>query len=773
MRRIVACAAALAALAAVASPVTAAAPKAPEAPGRWQGSVSPRYAASAVYDSARRQVVLIGGRSQKAAGGFGDTWTWDGTRWAERVPMGNGPSGRYDAQMAYHEAARQVVLFGGFNDASFGYLGDTWTWDGKRWTSRAGTAPPNRRYASMVYDPERRQVVLFGGFGGDASTPETAASADYLGDTWTWDGARWTKRAGAGPSPRRNAHMVYDAAAGKVVLFGGYGAGTDPYLADTWTWDGVRWVQQAGAGPSGRTGAGMVYDAATRDVVLFGGYNIDKGPTGTGWAPTETYLADTWTWNAGRWTKRGAGPSGREDAQLAYDATARQVLLFGGQSQPAAPGNVRLGDGRTVLADTWTWDGRAWARRATTGPHGRVGANLVYAAGARKVLLFGGIYAYSPDEELDDSWTWSGGRWTQTASVTPPERQTTHVAYHAAARQVLLFGGYDSVPRGDTWTWNGAGWVERSGTAPSARNRAAMAYDAAARHVLLFGGTARDYSPTASFSSTVYLADTWTWDGAKWTQRSGTAPPARADAPMAYDEARRQVVLFGGYAEVRGPGGTPYGGSNQFLGDTWTWDGAKWAQRSGAGPSPRREAQMVYDPVTRRVVLFGGYTLAGAAVYHADTWTWDGARWTKVSGPSPRGRSGASMVYDPASRQVVLFGGMYFDTTERYLADTWTWDGRRWTQRSGAGPGPRAYAAMVADPGSKNVLLFGGLGDLKVTGRYLGDTWTWDGRRWVRRTGIGPSARRDGAAVYDAATGEALLVGGTGAFGNVGETWRW
>jgi hypothetical protein len=83
--------------------------------------------------------------------------------------------------------------------------------------------------------------------------------------------------------------MAYDKATGTVVLFGGYmgSAPTGHYLADTWTWNGKTWTQQhPAASPSARDEADMAYDAATRSVVLFGGFaNIGRGD-----------LVDTWTW---------------------------------------------------------------------------------------------------------------------------------------------------------------------------------------------------------------------------------------------------------------------------------------------------------------------------------------------------------------------------------------------------------------------------------------------------------------------------------------------
>ena len=48
--------------------------------------------------------------------------------------------------------------------------------------------------------------------------------------------------------PMGSGHqMVYDAARGRVVLFGGSLSG--PALADTWEWDGVSWRSRAQAWP--------------------------------------------------------------------------------------------------------------------------------------------------------------------------------------------------------------------------------------------------------------------------------------------------------------------------------------------------------------------------------------------------------------------------------------------------------------------------------------------------------------------------------------------
>jgi len=56
-----------------------------------------------------------------------------------------------------------------------------------------------------------------------------------------------------------------------------------------------------------------------------------------------------------------------------------------------------------------------------------------------------------------------------------------------------------------------------------------------------------------------------------------------------------------------------------------------------------------------------------------DTWIWDGTTWTQQFPPvSPPGRTSYAMVYDAATKTVVLFGGT---NSAGALGGTWTWDG--------------------------------------------------------------------------------------------------
>jgi Dockerin type I domain len=113
------------------------------------------------------------------------------------------------------------VLFGG-TDGCCKDFGDTWTWDGTVWTQVATTGPEARFGMGMAYDSARHRTVLFGG--------ESLSGPEFVefGDTWEWDGVRWTQVASTGPSAREANAMAYDKARGKAVIFGG----------DTWEWMG-------------------------------------------------------------------------------------------------------------------------------------------------------------------------------------------------------------------------------------------------------------------------------------------------------------------------------------------------------------------------------------------------------------------------------------------------------------------------------------------------------------------------------------------------------
>jgi formylglycine-generating enzyme required for sulfatase activity len=164
-----------------------------------------------------------------------------------------------------------------------------------------------------------------------------------------------------------------------------------------------------------------------------------------------------------------------------------------------------------------------------------------------------------------------------------------------------------------------------------------MAYDGTRGVCVLFGG--QDAAQAGR-------DDTWEYDGLAWTQRTpATLPAARYRAAMAWDETRRETLLFGG-----GDGAT-------VRGDLWAWNGTAWSQRNfTSGPSPRWDAALAFDGNCGRAVLVGGSD-ATWAVSEAGSWSWDGVAWSQQSTSSPAARHAASVVHDAQRGRFVAFGG--------------------------------------------------------------------------------------------------------------------
>lgn len=475
--------------------------------------------------------------------------------------------------------------------------------------------------------------------------------------------------------------------------------------------------------------------------------------------------------------------------------------------------------GPAVASGTTSWENLD----ARVRPPGAVASTMVFDEARGELMMFGGA-AQSGDPV--GTWTRRGGVWTrEQTTIEPAPRHGAVMAYDAVRGETILFGGYvGREPTAETWIWDGTTWrSETHEIAPTRRSYASITYDPTAQRVILFGGITKDDSGNFRL-----LNDTWAWDGASWTElHPEHAPTPRNGGGMAYDEARSEVVLFGGSGRgrprecIRVVGFcfiTTSPGSAGDLGDTWMFDGTDWVQRSpGHEPPARSDMAMTYDPARQRITVFAGVSSGGSfndtwtwdgtewtehevaepperrfspaaatdrltgevvifgghrtTFLGADTWGWDGGEWRLLDLPTPRPRFEAVMEPDPIGRGVLLFGG---DADSR-LSDTWIFDGR-WTRLSPArSPAARAGAASAFDKSREQVVVFGGFG---TDARDLADTWTWNGQNWSEVTpafpALSPSARRAAAMAYDDERDEVVLFGGFNpGLAVFGDTWTW
>lgn len=255
--------------------------------------------------------------------------------------------------------------------------------------------------------------------------------------------------------------------------------------------------------------------------------------------------------------------------------------------------------------------------------------------------------------------------------------------------------------------------------------------------------------------STIRLNDTWTWDGENWELlHPATRPSARSGGGMAYDPISDRIIMFGG------------DGRTNLLGDTWAWTGTDWEQLTpSSSPGLRGIPYMATDEANGSIVLFGGQTPTGPT---NETWLWDGSSWilqTPLSSPSPR--AFGQMAYDPANRNLVMFGG---NSAGGFLNDTWTWDGVNWTQKITTNvPNIRMAYGLAYD--GAHIILFGGE-ILGSGGRMTDDTWFWSGTDWSQQP-LTTSNRGHVAMVYDPTRDQLLSFGGYGGVPTsiINETW--
>jgi hypothetical protein len=182
------------------------------------------------------------GRSSEACKWFGGTWEWNGQSWEKKSDLG--PGVRYNHAMAYDSKRKKVILFGGIGEEGK-LMGDTWEWDGQSWQEVSNYGPESRFGHTLVYDEISRKVILFGGSNSQEIKGEYEWSHIFdryqttysiirspMEDIWEWDGITWEKSEYAGPPARYFHSMSFDAAHGRIVLFGGHGL--NDRLGDTW-----------------------------------------------------------------------------------------------------------------------------------------------------------------------------------------------------------------------------------------------------------------------------------------------------------------------------------------------------------------------------------------------------------------------------------------------------------------------------------------------------------------------------------------------------------
>jgi len=297
-------------------------------------------------------------------------------------------------------------------------------------------------------------------------------------------------------------------------------------------------------------------------------------------------------------------------------------------------------------------------------------------------------------------------------SPSPPAARSGYsLAYDANRGAVVLFGGQDTSSRqlGDTWEWSAGSWKRVNVAGPSARMNAAMAYNADKKLVFLFGG--RSVSGPEN--------DLWAYDGSSWSKiNTARQPPSRQLGTMAFDKGQSQLALFGGMDA-----------NKKAIGDTWILNNDKWIAITTKGPAPRASHCMAYNDALKAVVIYGGY-IDGAA--SKEFWELKDGAWQQIDGSNGPARIHAAMAYDSDKRRMLMFGGFNetVRTNElwEYANNKWSMI----ALGNDKIPDPRAEHRCVYIPG-QGLFVFGGVTGPDPNTRNRGnDTWLYNGTSWSK-----------------------------------------
>ncbi len=602
--------------------------------------------------------------------------------------------------------------------------------------------------ATMIHDPPGGRMIVFGGLDDEHHYSNEVSAFEISTGTWST-----LSPTGERPAGRSYHAAVFDPVQRRMIVFGGWASGI---LDDVWqlSLSGTpAWTRlDPGPGPSPRAGCGAIYDAANQRMIVLGGLDLDPYTgklSGEVWALS---LSGTPSWS--RLEPEGETPAPRFAPSVAYDPAGPSLLLVGADDGSA--GELwRLSLGGVP----------AWSRVAISGGPGTLRNEPAagFDPASRRLLAFGGYTDWGMESEL---WilNLSGASPAWTLATPKPSIPARWGAASAMASdgRFFVYGGMGRYrkPLADVWAIpaaSPAAWQTWQVLLPP-RLQEVMVHDTARDRLVVFGGTDGAYRNDSYVHSMV--------SGRGWEPlaTAGVPPPARRLHTGVNDPEGDRLIVFGGY-------------DDHLLGDLWqlTFSGTPtWSPlaASGAGPSPRGGHVAIYDPVGRRMIVYGGYDGVSAPAYRiGDVWALSLAgtpAWSPIAttGPRPSARSSATAVYDATRHAMIVFGG----TDPNFRDDAWSLSLGSTPSWSlvGAGtpkPGAREEQSAVFDTKRDRMVIFGGY-DAAI--RNYGDLWALgpgSAPAWTPQSpeGTAPSARWGMKAVADPGRDGMWLYGGWGS----------
>ena len=290
-------------------------------------------------------------------------------------------------------------------------------------------------------------------------------------------------------------------------------------------------------------------------------------------------------------------PSAGEDCAAVYCPSRHSLIIFGGKNDADLNGN-----------ELWELDlhRRVWRQILPVGaaPPPSEDHSIIYDPGGERLIVFGGENGPTTNQ----LWSFDLGtrRWRSLSDSTTPYREDHTAIFDSRAKRMVVFGGQENGADSygvwaldlDRGSKTFEKWSDLTVEAdhPDARVDHIAVYDSLKNRMVVWGGwdkAVKGYLADAwayTFSSSPDSAGRWTPLKTKWSR-----PPKRRHAVGVYDSRHNWLIMHGGFGE------------QGYLNDVWAFDLTNdlWINIT-PGPQPRLDSQAIYDPVTGRLVVYGG-----------------------------------------------------------------------------------------------------------------------------------------------------------------------
>ncbi len=295
-------------------------------------------------------------------------------------------------------------------------------------------------------------------------------------------------------------------------------------------------------------------------------------------------------------------PRAGEDCAMMYSPVLHRVILFGGKD-----------DQDENLNEVWSLDlaTHRWEQipAENEGPPASEDHTVIYDPLGQRMIIFGGENGFTTNHTW--AFDFATRRWRNITAANAPEREDHTAIYDSRGKRMVIFGGrhndgendyinihevwaLDLDPQSSTFEqWQDLTVEDRH---PLGRSDHAVVYDSLKNRMVIFGGWDKDKKEPLQDTWAFYFSDS-TGSPCRWRQikTKYSHPPERRHVTGVHDASRNCFIVFGGF------------GDEGYLNDVWALDLATdiWINLT-PGPQPRIDHQVVYDPDTKRLLLYGG-----------------------------------------------------------------------------------------------------------------------------------------------------------------------